>query len=257
MSPHARPRSRTTWLVPIVVVAVAAALIAVVVGLGREPQDTVAPARSESATSSSAATSAQPSPTVTAQPVQPERPDLTAVELRDEADPLAVGPVDAPVGLIVFSDYQCQFCARWSSETMPRMLEHAQAGDLRIEWRDVNVFGPASERAARAAYAAALQGSFLEYHDALFAEGATRSEAELTEESLIALAGALRLDVERFTSDLGSEQTAAQIAAHQQLGLSLGVTSTPVFLLGGQPIAGAQPTIVFEDAFQAALAASE
>lgn len=263
MPPPNRPRSRTSWLVPIIVIAVAAALIAIILGLNREPQDAASPlpsgagAPSGQETPSGDEQRAQPSRSPSGPAAQPQQPDLTAIELRDEADPLAVGPVDAPVALIVFSDYQCPFCARWSTETMPTMLEHVEAGDLRIEWRDVNVFGPASERAARATYAAALQGAFLEYHDALFAEGATRSEAQLSDEALTELAGELGLDVARFTSDFGSEQTAAQIAANQQFGVELGVTSTPVFILGGQPIAGAQPTIVFEDAFQSALRQAE
>ena len=68
-----------------------------------------------------------------------ERPDLTQFERRDAGDLLTAGPVDAPVGLIVFSDYQCPFCGQWSHETLPTMMEYAERGDLRIEWRDLNV----------------------------------------------------------------------------------------------------------------------
>lgn len=157
----------------------------------------------------------------------------------------------------MFSDYQCPFCARWSAQTLPAMMEHIDAGNLRIEWREINVFGPASERAARASYAAAVQGALWEYRDALFADGETRSEGELSEESLIALAGELGPDPEQFTADLAAEETAQVIATNQQFGFDLGATSTPVFILGGQPIVGAQPTEVFEDAFQTALDAAE
>lgn len=186
------------------------------------------------------------------------QPDLSgAAETRDEEDLLAAGPVDAPVVLVVFSDYQCPFCARWSEQTLPSMMEHVEAGDLRIEWRDVNVFGPASERAARASYAAALQGAFWEYHDALFEGGERRSADELSEEALVALADELGLDTDRFAADLGSEETAEVISANEQLGFDLGATFTPVFILGGQPIVGAQPTEVFEEAFPVALDAAE
>src|SRR5699024_6295175 len=130
-------------------------------------------------------------------------------------------------------------------------------GDLRIEWRDANVYGPASERAARAAYAAALQGQYVEYHHALFEGGEIRSEAELSDDSLIALASDIGLDTDKFASDLNSEETSQVVAENAQLGQELGVYSTPSFLLGEQPVMGAQPTEVFEDAFEQALAEAD
>lgn len=180
--------------------------------------------------------------------------DLTQFERRDTTDLLTAGPVNAPVGLIVFSDYQCPYCAQWSQETLPTMMEYAELGDLRIEWRDLNVFGPESVRASHASYAAALQGKFWEYHEALFASGEKRAQNELSEGALISLAGQLGLDTEQFATDLNSDETRAQIEQNQQLGFSLGAASTPVFLLGGVPISGAQPTEVFVQALEDALA---
>jgi protein-disulfide isomerase len=165
--------------------------------------------------------------------------------------------VDAPVVLVVFSDYQCPFCAQWSEETLPLLMERVEAGELRIEFRDVNVFGPDSERAARAAYAAAEQDSFQEYHDALFAGGEHRSAEELTDESLVELAGELGLDTAQVATDMNSEETTAQVAENEKLGLDLGAYTTPAFVLGGQPIVGAQPSQVFLDAFDEALAEAE
>lgn len=238
-----RPSRRPSWLLPVAVVLAAAALITLILGMTRDGDTTTA--------GQAPGAPAQEAPT---EVVGPSQPDLTEVERRDEDDLLAAGPVDAPVTLVVFSDYQCPFCARWSTETLPLMMDHADAGDLRIEWRDVNVFGEASERAARASYAAGEQGMFWEYHDELFAGGATRSEGELSDEALVALAADLGLDTDQFETDLASEKTAEQIAANQQLGLDLGAYSTPAFILGGQPIMGAQPTQVFQDTFTAALA---
>lgn len=235
MSTTPTARTRFSWVVPATIVVLAGLLVLIVIGIGsgKNPTET--------------AQSASPSAEV----------DLRSVELRDEADLMAAGPVDAPVGLVVFSDYQCSYCAQWNHETLPLMMAHAEAGDLRIEWRDVNVFGADSERASRASLAAAQQGKYWEYHNALFAGGATRSQAELADEGLIALATELGLDAEQFATDLDSQQTLEQIAAHQQLGLSLGAYSTPAFILGGQPIMGAQPSDVFEQTFQTALAAAK
>ncbi|ROR96304.1 protein-disulfide isomerase [Salana multivorans] len=224
--------------------AVAAVIVALVLAMSRNRDSGAEPAATA------------PVPGGPTEVQGPEQLDLRSAERREADDLLAVGPVDAPVALVVFSDYQCPFCARWSAETLPLLMDHVDAGELRIEWRDVNVFGPASERAARASYAAAKQGVFWEYHDRLFEGGATRTENELGDEALIALAEELGLDVERFTADLASAETVAQITENAQLGIDLGAYSTPAFILGGQPIVGAQPSAVFLDAFAAALAAA-
>lgn len=239
-------RQKSAWLVPAIVAAVAAILITAVIALGRDGE----PSEDDSE-------AARPAPDNPTDVQEPDQPDLTEVERRDDEDPLVAGPVDAPVALVVFSDYQCPFCAKWNDETLPLLMEHVESGDLRVEWRDVNVFGSASERAAKASYAAALQGKFWEYHDELFAGGEHRSQTQLSEEALITLAEDLDLDPDRFATDFASAETAEEIDNNAQLGMDLGAHSTPAFLLGGQPIMGAQPSQVFLDAFQDALDTAE
>ncbi|WP_300345797.1 DsbA family protein [Nesterenkonia sp.] len=186
-------------------------------------------------------------------PGEEEQPDLSFVEQRNPDDPLSIGDAEAPVVLVVFSDYQCPYCASWSEETLPVMMDYVDAGDLFIEWRDLNVFGPASERASQAAYAAGLQGGFWDYHEALFAGGEIRSENELSDEALIGLADDLGLSVDQFAQDLDSAEVIEAVETNQQLGMDLGAYSTPAFVLGGEPMVGAQPTEVFTEAVDQAL----
>lgn len=180
--------------------------------------------------------------------------DLSHVERRDAADPLAIGDVDAPVTMVVFSDYQCPFCASWSAETLPVMMDYVDDDLLRIEWRDLNVFGPESERASKAAFAAALQDNFWEYHHELFANGDIREPSDLSEAALVELAADLDLDTEQFADDMQSDEVAETILENQRLGTDLGAYSTPAFVVGGEPLLGAQPTEVFVDAVDAAVA---
>lgn len=183
--------------------------------------------------------------------------DLSFVERHDAEDPLAIGPVDAPVTMVVFADYQCPFCASWSHETLPVMMEYVEDDQARIEWRDVNVFGPESERGSKAAYAAALQDQFWEYHAELYANGEIREPSELSEDALIELADELGLDTEQFAADMTSDAVAEQVAANQQLGHDIGAYSTPAFVINGQPMVGAQPTDVFVDAMDSALSEAQ
>ncbi len=166
---------------------------------------------------------------------------------------LASGPVDAPVTLVVYSDYQCPFCAAWSHRTLPTMQEYVDAGDLRIEWRDVNIISDVSEDAALASYAAGLQGRFWDYHELLFPDGDVRAASELSEDGLVGLATELDLDPDRFRDDMAASETFAAIDRNAQEGLAAGVFSTPAFVLGGTPILGAQPTEVFVEAVEHAL----
>jgi len=247
MSKQASPTGRKnrgarSWLIPIGIIVIAGLLLATVI-LQLRPDQTPAGAIGEGGDSSTAAPSGQP--------------DLTQFEYRDPADVQAAGPVDAPVGLIVFSDYQCPFCAKWTQNTLPTMMEYADAGDLRIEWRDINMYGEPSERASRAAHAAGLQSKYWEFHDALYPNGEHLPEAELTKDALVGLATELGLDAEQFAADMDSPAVVETINKRAEEARQLGVTGTPSFILNGVPIVGAQPTEVFVDAIESALAAAE
>src|SRR5690625_271201 len=228
------------WITSLVVSAITALVIAFVIWETNSNSDA-------SLSDSDAATVVQ----------EGKQPDFTDVETRSEEDPLVAGPVDAPVALVVFSDYQCPFCALWSDQTLPAMMDHVADGDLRIEWRDLNVYGPASERAARASYAAALQGQFWAYHGELFANGKKRPKSELSKEALVDLADDIGLDTDQFVADMESEETSDVIATKQQSGFDVGAVATPVFVLDGQAVVGAQSTDVFEQMFTEALEAAE
>lgn len=223
------------WLVPLTVIILATVVIGIVIA-NQGGSDADAQEESSSSQNGSAE----------------EDVDLSFVEHRDPDEANAVGDVDAPVTLVMYSDYQCPYCATWNEDTLPAMMDYVDSGDLRIEWREVNVFGSASEQAAKAAYAAALQDKHWEFHNALFAGGEPRSPDELTPEALTAVAEQIGLDTEQFTADMNSEETAAAVADNAAMGTDLGAFSTPTFILDGQPYVGAQPTDVFVYAVEAA-----
>ncbi|GGC08002.1 DsbA family protein [Cellulomonas carbonis] len=255
--PDAPHPSRRSWTAPVLIALVALALVVVALTqTGRSPSAAAgtAPAAGQAGQDDGAQEDGAPEDGPAARVVEPEDEPEIDLARRDPADPLAVGPVDAPVVMVVYSDYQCPFCAVWSDRTLPAMEPYVEAGDLRIEWRDIAVFGPDSARAARAAYAAGLQGGFLDYHHGLFADGEKRSRDELSEESLVALADSLGLDADRFAQDLTSAEVDAAVQVNEDEAAAVGAFSTPSFLVGGTPLVGAQPTEVFVTAVEQALA---
>src|SRR5699024_12013276 len=144
------------------------------------------------------------------------------VNKHDTAELLLTDDVDAPVTLVIFSDYHCPYFAALSNDTLPVMMEYVDEGDLRIEWRDLNVYGAFSEQASKASFAAGMQDKFWEFHDELFLDGEIRSESQLTEEAMLDIADELGLDAEQFTEDMRSDVVDEHIQANEALGTELG-----------------------------------
>ena len=235
-------RGPILWLVPLAVIVLAGVLIGVVI-VNQGPNDDSAGAESPDSQTGSESGS--------------DDVDLTFVEHRVEDDSRALGDVDSPVTLVMFSDYQCPYCASWNQDTLPAMMDYVDSGELRIEMRDLAVFGEESERAARAAYAAGLQDKYWDFHNALFEGGEHPPKSELDDDSLVSLAKDLGLDATKFKGDMNSVEAHDEFDANAEEGYSLGVASTPTFVIGGKPLVGAQPTKEFVAAVDDALAEAE
>lgn len=234
---------RSRMIVGILALAAAVALLSVaVVGLVNSGDGT-------GTDDSAAATSDQ----------GPVYPELAALARRHQADPMARGRADAPVVLIEYSDFQCPFCKQFARDTEPELIEeYVRAGVLRIEWRNMPVFGPESETAAAAGWAAAQQGKFWEFHDALYTNAPDRKNSGVfTEDHLAELAaGAGVADIARFRADLASPAAAQAVQTDLTEGLRIGVNSTPAFLINGRPMLGAQPITQFRAYVDAAARAA-
>lgn len=190
----------------------------------------------------------------------PATPDAAAVALmrslprRQADDPTALGPVDAPVVMIVWSDYRCPFCARWATTTFEELKPYVASGSLRVEARDLVLFGEESTLAAVAARAAGEQGKFWEFHDAIFAAApADGGHPTITTDDVVAFAKQAGVpDLARFRKDLTSKTLAAAVAADTDEARKLGISGTPFFLIDTTAINGAQPTDAFVQAIEAA-----
>lgn len=178
---------------------------------------------------------------------QPGMPDLAR---RDASDVTAIGAIDAPVVIVEYSDFRCPFCGVFSRDTMPRILDtYIDSGQVRIERRDVPIFGEQSMDGALAARAAGEQGLFWEYTAAVYQAAPDRGHHELPREKLLDFAVQVGVpDLAKFASDMDRPDLAAAINADMEEARSIGATSTPSFLVGDIPISGAQPYAVFEDA---------
>ena len=170
-------------------------------------------------------------------------------------DPAALGKVDAPVVLVEYADYRCPFCGLFSRDTLPPLVEkYVKSGDLRVEWRDLPVFGDQSTQAAVAGRAAGKQNKFWEFNKATFAIAPERGHADLPRERLLQIAREAGVpDMTQFEADLDSKELQQAVAKDSQEAASLGATGTPTFLVNETPLVGAQPLATFEKAIDAEL----
>ncbi|MFJ8888658.1 DsbA family protein [Streptomyces sp. NPDC102402] len=195
-----------------------------------------------------------PAVATTAGPDADVRRELAELARRDAGDKLAQGRTDAPVVLIEYADFQCGYCGKFARDTEPELIKrYVEDGTLRIEWRNLPIFGEASEAAARASWAAGRQDRFWAFHRAAYAEGA--KDRGFGAERLRALARQAGVkDLDRFARDTASAAATAAVTEDREQAYRIGATSTPSFLINGRPLAGAQPMAVFTQAIEAAAA---
>lgn len=174
----------------------------------------------------------RPAPTSLASPAA-ERVPVSA-----DDDP-SLGPSDAPVTIIEFSDFTCPYCRKFQSETFPALWE-AYPDELRFVYRDYPILSPESSAAAAAAQCAAEQGQFWPFHDSLFL-----AQLGLGRQAYLSYAEILELDMTRFTDCVDSGRYAAEVQADAQDAARWGITGTPTFFINGIRLVGAQPLSAF------------
>jgi protein-disulfide isomerase len=173
-------------------------------------------------------------------------PTLPIVPVSVDDDP-RLGPDDAPVTIIEFSDFQCPFCQK--SVPVLQELRRIYGDKLRLVYRDFPGHNHASALpAAEASQCAREQGKFWEYHDLLFNRQAPGEPWDF-----VALAAELQLDAKAFSECFNSAQFRAEVDKDLQDGLRAGVTSTPTFFINGRPLVGFHPISEFQELIDQAL----
>ncbi|MDO8667523.1 MAG: thioredoxin domain-containing protein [bacterium] len=150
------------------------------------------------------------------------------------------GKLGAPIQMIIYSDFECPFCADFS-ETI-KQIERDFADKVTIAFRHYTLPGHAeAKKAAEASECAAEQGKFWEMHDKLFADN---KAGRLSEDQHRIDAADLGLDTARFNQCLDSGKFAAKVAEVMAGGKNAGVSGTPTSFINGNIYPGAYP---FED----------
>ncbi|MDD4900840.1 MAG: thioredoxin domain-containing protein [Patescibacteria group bacterium] len=162
--------------------------------------------------------------------------NLSALRPIDATDHLW-GRSDAPVQMIIYSDFECPFCQQFT-DTVKKVAENFP-DKVAISFRHYPLSGHAEAgQAAEASECAAEQGKFWEMYDKLFADNlAGRLSAEQYKKD----AGDLGLDAAKFNQCLDDGKYKSKVAEEMAEGGQAGVTGTPTTFVNGNIYPGAYP----------------
>jgi protein-disulfide isomerase len=166
-------------------------------------------------------------------------------ELYDDPGSPVLGVADQttdPVTVVAFFDYRCGYCKKVDDN----IAKLASAPGVRVVYKEFPILGPDSVLAAKAALAAAKQGAYHKFHQALMAS------PSITPDSIERISADLKLDLVRLKKDMQSPEVDTAITKNHELAGALQVQSTPTFVIGKEIISGA----LTDDAFRAAIEAA-
>lgn len=161
-------------------------------------------------------------------------------------DDAVLGDPKAPVTIVEFSDYECPFCGRFFSQTLPDIQKkYIDTGKVKLVYRDFPLnFHPLAMPAAIAAECVRDQTddkAYFAYHDTIFA-----NQPSLSIDNLKVWAAGMGLNAGEFNECLDGEKFKAEVTKDFTDGQSYGVQGTPAFFINGRLVSGAQPFAVFE-----------
>jgi protein-disulfide isomerase len=185
-------------------------------------------------------------PVVEASPTQ--TPKVTRYDIPSDGF-YALGPADAPITIVEFSDYQCPYCRRWHDEVYQPLLA-AYPGKIKLVYRNLplTTIHPDSLSAAEAAMCAGEQNAYWPYHEKLFSSDALGNSV------YVQYAQELGLDMTSFQACIDEHKYQKDIQADSDFAINLGISSTPTFFINGLAVIGAQPLAVFQQVIDKELA---
>ncbi len=176
---------------------------------------------------------------------------LAPPRIEIEAVGPALGPENAPVTIVEFSDYECPFCRR-AEPTIQAVLERYPE-QVRLVFRHMplDAIHPRARPAAEAAVCADEQGLFWDFHAKIF-----ENQSALSDEQLLAYGQEVGLDAARYTECREGDTARAKVDFDLAAAREVGISGTPAFFVNGIPMTGAQPLDAFVRVIEEELARS-
>ncbi len=154
---------------------------------------------------------------------------ISFVQQIDITDSPVTGPADAPVTMVIFTDFECPYCKK--IEPLLTQVLEKNPNTVKLVFKNMPLsFHKFADKSARAALAAEKQGKFWEFHNALFAK------PKLSDAVIDDIAKQLELDLGRWKADMSSDAIKQKVARDIQQAQQAGVTGTPTVFINGRTL---------------------
>jgi protein-disulfide isomerase len=152
------------------------------------------------------------------------------IEQISDPDELTLGPTDALVQIIEYSDIQCPACA-FADQVINQLIQN-NPDKIQLVYRHFPLsYHPLARPGALALQAAHRQGKFKQMKDALF-----DNQRELTADLIQQIAAEIGLNMDRYSQDIQDPRLKAKVEQDYQKGLELGIKATPTIYLNGEEL---------------------
>jgi protein-disulfide isomerase len=235
----------------LVLLAFAVGVLVGYVAWGRAPVVAVAPAAQPGAVAQAPGTPQPPAAPVT-------------YNIKTDGYP-SLGPADAPITIVEFSDYQCPFCYRWHVQTYAALMA-AYPDKIHFVYRNFPLsFHQNAFASAEAALCAGDQDDYWKFHDLLFDNQPLLNDQAgtvLDQAAYNKFASDLGMDVTAFEQCMTSHKYKQSILDDMAYTTTLpndstgepAVGGTPTFFINGHRLGGAYPIENFKQIIDAELA---
>lgn len=151
----------------------------------------------------------------------------------DNASPLLTGKLSVAgnpkgdVTMVEFFDYQCIHCKKMAPVINELIKKNA---NLRVIYKEFPIFGKSSEVASQVALAAAMQGKYQAFHDALL-----KVDKRLDDKVVMATAKSVGLNMTQLKKDMASKTVSNELNATRELAEKMHLMGTPAFVIAATP----------------------
>ena len=194
---------------------------------------------------------------IAALPPREADPDRTYAVAIDSIDPIE-GPKDAKITIVEGFEFLCPYCYR-AVPTLEQ-IQKAYPKDVRVVNKYFLIHGAPAIPPGLAACAANKQGKYSEMKKALWDKiwgSGQPDKDQLAPDNMVKIAGDLKLDTEKFKSDMSSPDCQGWLEKSQESLQPVGTTGTPSFYVNGRHLNGAVPFDEFKKVVDEELAKAD